>query len=222
MQGVYQPRDLDTSSWDSWQSALVKEILAHEPGQNLVLIPRDGTFPPPPPPRKPPKFSQRLRSRNREMMTAPVIQAMRDDNSLLLDLTGPASMGGDYPWSDDQVEALYDLGWPRPVNEGVVVFTMYLPHSPLPPRPYLPDPTGSPSTPARSSPRRCATSCGRARPPTSTPRRASRASTTDGPSAQPTSTSRAEWSVSPASRGPWSRSQATTRRTTSAVTNAWS
>ncbi|KNX38616.1 TY-Chap domain-containing protein [Luteipulveratus halotolerans] len=138
MQGVYQPRDLDTSSWDSWQAALVKEILAHEPDQNLVLIPREGTFPPPPPPRRP-TFSQRLRTRHREMMPAPVIQAMRDDNSLLLDLTGPASMGGDYPWSDDQVEALYDLGWPRPVNEGVVVFTMYLPHSPLPPRPYLPE-----------------------------------------------------------------------------------
>ncbi|MDE9366887.1 hypothetical protein PZ938_14825 [Luteipulveratus sp. YIM 133132] len=134
---MYQRRDLDTSSWDSWEADLVDQLLGHQPHENLVVIPRAGTFPVAPAPSRRP-LSHRLRLRQRQLFDAPVIQAMRDGNSLLLDLTGPASLGGEYAWTDDQVEGLYDLGWPHPVNEGVVVFTMYLPHSPLPPRPYLP------------------------------------------------------------------------------------
>ncbi|AKU15119.1 TY-Chap domain-containing protein [Luteipulveratus mongoliensis] len=135
---MYEPRDLETTSWKAWEAGVAEQLLKHGPDENLVIIPQARAFPAAPEPAKG-RLTGRLRNRRRDLLPAPVVQAMREENSLLLDLTGPASMGGEYAWTDDQIEALIDLGWPAPIKEGAAVFMMYLPRSPLPPRPYLPD-----------------------------------------------------------------------------------
>lgn len=128
MARVYEPRRVDVSSWDAWQSDLAKQLLALEPDENLCFQPLESAMPPTAPADKP---TLKDRMRRRPIFAAPLLQTMRMQNVLYLDLTGPVAMGGDFRWSPTQIEQLGDLGWLDPLKHTAPNFYGYLPDTPL-------------------------------------------------------------------------------------------